>query len=300
MNKKLRPSVIKRVLALFLDFIILGVIGFVLSLFLEDFFVSLGVYGSLFGTIIIIGYFGILNSQIGKGQSLGKRAIDAKVVDTSGNHLNLSTSLLRASILFFPLMNIELFSSGKIGTVIMVVLIMVIFATIYLILINKSRRTLHDILLNTVVVNSDIEEIEIDQNNDRSKKKIIPFGVIASIFIVFFSYQTFSNSGFGQLIDLKEVIENEPGVLTVNEVKSSTTTYYGDDSPTTFSSIVLTVRLSEEQEATNMNSAYFDRFYELVKQNISDADNFDGVTITLYWGYNIGIYRKTKSTTKTI
>jgi uncharacterized RDD family membrane protein YckC len=79
MDKSLRPSVLKRVVALIIDFIVLGIVGFLSGLVLEDFYVSLGKYGTLVGTAITMLYFSVLQSNIGKGQTLGKKAIGARV-----------------------------------------------------------------------------------------------------------------------------------------------------------------------------------------------------------------------------
>jgi hypothetical protein len=89
MDKELRPSVFKRLLALIVDFIILGIIGYVSGLFLEDFYVSLGKYGTLIGRTITIIYFSILQSSIGKGQTVGNKAIGAKVTNLQGEYLSL-------------------------------------------------------------------------------------------------------------------------------------------------------------------------------------------------------------------
>ncbi len=114
MNKELRPSIFKRLLALIVDFIILGIIGYVSGLVLEDFYVSLGKYGTLIGSTITIIYFSILQSPIGKGQTIGKKAIGVKVINLQGNYLSLKESFLRSFIVFFPIMNVGLFSGGNV------------------------------------------------------------------------------------------------------------------------------------------------------------------------------------------
>lgn len=300
MNKGIRPSVFKRFLALLIDFLILGVIGFVLSLFLEDFFVSLGVYGTLMGSVITITYLGVTQSKTGGGQSIGKRAIDAKVVGINGDYLSTRQSFLRAFILVFPFMNMEIFTSGRAGIVILPLLILTILGTFYLLLVNKSRRTLHDLIIKSMVVNSNLTELQLDELNDRKASKLMPAAVIAVGMLVFGFYKGFSEGSFSNLLSLKTALEKQEGVITVNEVKSSTTTLYNSDPPKTSSLVALTVRIDDEKEASNLNSRYFTEFYSIVSQELPDLLDFDGVTITLYYGYNIGIARKTKSVTKTI
>ena len=301
MDKKIRPSIFKRLLALIIDFIILGIIGYVSGLFLEDFYVSLGKYGTLIGSTITIIYFSILQSSIGKGQTIGKKAIGAKVTNLQGDYLSLEKSFLRSFIVFFPIMNVEVFSGGNGMLIIVMLLVLTIFASFYFILVNKSRRCLHDILIKSIVTNQDVSNIEIDEQNDRSIKKLIPIGLIAVLMISMGIYQTFSENTLSQLLSAKEKIENVNGVITVNEVKSSTTTYSSTNEPSrTYSSVQITVRIDDKNEASNLDSEYFNSFYQIIKDEVPKSQDVDGVSITLYYGYNIGIASKTQSVTKTI
>jgi len=301
MDKNLRPSIFKRLLALIIDFVLLGIIGYISSLFLEDFYVSLGKYGTLIGSTITVTYFSILQSSVGKGQTIGKKIIGAKVTDLKGEYLTIGKSFLRSSIVFFPIMNVEIFSGGNGMIVILMLVLLSIFASFYLILINKSRRCLHDILVHSVVTNEDVQEFELSESNDRSTKKLIPIAVLAALMIGTGIYQIFTENKLSQLLAAKSKIEEQPGVITVNEVKSSTTTYSSpDESTRTYTSIKVTVRINDKAEASNLNSKYFDDFYKILKNEIPDSQTVDGVTISLYYGFNIGIASKTQSVTKTI
>jgi uncharacterized RDD family membrane protein YckC len=300
MDKHLRPSVFKRLVALIVDFIILGIVGYISGLFLEDFYVSMGKYGTLIGSVITIVYFSILQSKVGKGQTVGKKVIDAKVTDLSGQYLTIGNSFLRSFITFFPVMNAGIFTSGKGMLPIVILLLVTTFASIYLIFANKSRRCLHDILVSSVVTNQYVNEFEINELNDRSTKKLIPIAVIAVLMLVAGLYQTFAENALSQLLVAREKIEDYPGVITVDEVQSATTTYSSFNQPaTTTSSVRVTVRIDNENEASNLDSKYFDDFYKIVKTEIPESRNVDAVSITLYYGFNIGIATKTKSMTKT-
>lgn len=300
MDKKLRPSIFKRLLALIADFIILGIMGYISGLFLEDFYVSLGKYGTLVGSSITIVYFSILQSSIGKGQTLGKKAIGAKVTNLNGEYLSLDKSFLRSFIVFFPIMNLEIFSNGSNLLILLILLMLTIFASFYFILVNKSRRCLHDILFDSIVTNQEVIDIEIDEQNDRSKKKLIPIGVICILMIGMGIYQTFSENTLSQLLSAKEKIESVDGVITVNEVKSSTTTYSNtNESSSTYTSVEITVRINDKNEVNNLESIYFDDIYQIIKDEVPDSENVDGIFITLYYGYNIGIASKKQSVTKT-
>jgi len=300
MDKNLRPSILKRLIALFVDFIILGITGYVSGLLFEDFYVSLGRYGTLVGSTITIIYFSVLQSKLGGGQTLGKVVVGAKVTDLKGEYLTFGKSFLRSFILFFPIMNMEIFAVGNGMLVIMMLLMFTTFASLYFILVNRSRRCLHDILVSSIVINENVTEFEINDSNDRSLKKIIPLAVFATIIIGISFYQFSTEPSYNKLLDVKEQIENIEGVITVNEVKSSMKTYYNTDEPsTTYSSIKVTVRIDNKEEALNSNSHYFNKFYKIIKTEIPESQNMDGVSITLFYGYNIAIASKSRSVTRT-
>lgn len=301
MDKSLRPSVIKRVLALAIDFIILGIIGYLSGFVLESFYVALGKYGTLFGSAIVITYFAVLQSNIGQGQSLGKKALNIKVTDLQGEYLALGSSFLRAFILFFPVMNIEMLSSMGTGMLIFaMLLVLTILISIYFTLVNSSRRSLHDMLASSIVTFQEVSDFEVSEQNDRTTKKIIPITVFALLMLSLGVYQTFAHNAIAQMLSVKEIIEQKEGVLTVNEVNANTTTvtHLGEPSRT-YSSINLKVRIDNESEANNTESRYFDEFYDVIRKELPESEDVDVVSITLFYGYNIGIASKTKSVTKT-
>ncbi len=301
MEKNLRPSIFKRLLALIVDFIILGVVGFTSGLFLEDFYVSLGVYGTLVGSSITILYFGILQSSINNGRSIGKMALGLKVTDLQGEYLTPGKSFLRAFIVFFPIMNAGIFSGGTVMVFILMLIILSLFATFYLILVNKSRRCLHDLLVASVVTFDWVESFEINEANDRSTKKLIPIFGLGVLMVGLALYQTFAETPLSQLLQAKEKIEQVEGVIAVNEITSGTTTFSSTSEPTrTYTSVKLTVRIDDINEASDINSRYFDDFYKIIRSEIPNSENMDEITITLYYGFNIGIASKTRSVTKTI
>ncbi len=89
----------RRVAALMIDSLPLGVVGLVMGWFFFDALAQLGSGGRLLGFAIALLYFGILNSSVGRGQTLGKRAMGIEVVDGAGRHIRarpLRASLLRA------------------------------------------------------------------------------------------------------------------------------------------------------------------------------------------------------------
>jgi len=149
-----------RVFALFIDSILLGIVGLVLGAFLFDFFVQLGPWGRLLGFAVALLYFGFLNSGLGGGQTLGKKWLKLKVVNLDGSHLSLGKSAVRFTILGIPyFLNGISLPAGKWEIPLMIVLVLLIFGLgfgiLYLYLANRrTRQSLHDIICGTCVVKS--------------------------------------------------------------------------------------------------------------------------------------------------
>ncbi|WP_413701976.1 RDD family protein [Psychromonas sp. KJ10-10] len=57
----------RRIGALFIDTLVLGIFGYIVGLFLEDTFVQIGGWGRLIGFAVSISYFGIMNSALSNG-----------------------------------------------------------------------------------------------------------------------------------------------------------------------------------------------------------------------------------------
>src|SRR6187455_1232356 len=63
----------RRFFAWCIDLLLLGVIGQVIAVAFSSFLFSIGPYGRPIGLLFLIPYFGIMNSRIGGGQTVGKR-----------------------------------------------------------------------------------------------------------------------------------------------------------------------------------------------------------------------------------
>ncbi len=149
----------KRILALFLDGIFLGVVGIFLGFLFGKQLAQIGGWGRLFGFAISLGYFGLLNSRFGKGQSIGKKITKICVVGYTGEYIPFRTSLLRTTILTLPffLTGIMLPPSSLI-TLIRTAIQLFAFG-IGLIIISfysgSTRQFLHDVVCKTYVVKTD-------------------------------------------------------------------------------------------------------------------------------------------------
>ena len=74
-------SLWRRFVAFLIDGIVVGIVGTVVALPFFDPLSRLGAWGRLLGFCLALPYYGILNSRIGNGQTLGKRWLSLQVVD---------------------------------------------------------------------------------------------------------------------------------------------------------------------------------------------------------------------------
>jgi len=152
----------RRLVAFVIDCILIGIVGFAIGMLFFDFLAELGVWGRLLGFMIALMYFGTLNSEFGKGQTLGKRLLNIKVVDRDGVPISLHRSFLRYVILGAPFFlngaTIPM-TSGLISLLFSVIIFGAAFAIIYLFIFNRqTRQSLHDLAAESFVVRgTDVE-----------------------------------------------------------------------------------------------------------------------------------------------
>jgi len=140
-----------RLLALGVDLGLLFVVGSLLGVLFADRLVQLGVWGRLVGFALVVFYFGLLNSRMGQGQTLGKRLLRVRVVDAKGELISLGRSLLRAAILGA----IFLLDSSMAGGswVVYGIVLALWLGLIYWYVFNRgTRQSLHDLAVGTYVV----------------------------------------------------------------------------------------------------------------------------------------------------
>src|SRR5580704_3627527 len=82
----------RRLLALVIDQLVLGFLGFCLGLILYDYFAALGGLGRTIGFVIATAYLGVRNSRICDGQTIGKSLMKIRVVDGDGKTLPIGKS----------------------------------------------------------------------------------------------------------------------------------------------------------------------------------------------------------------
>lgn len=155
----------RRIIAFLVDCIILSTFGTGLMLLFDSIFMQMGGSGSLVVFFVFVFYFGLLNSSIGGGQTLGKKLLEIRVVNVRGKNITLIRAMVRAAILgiFFCLSAIHfLLVSDDIILINSLLYIVIGAGIIYFYLFNYStRQSLHDLISGSFVVEAAATDIAI-------------------------------------------------------------------------------------------------------------------------------------------
>jgi uncharacterized RDD family membrane protein YckC len=147
----------RRLFAFCLDGLLLGAVGAYIGLIAYDGLVALGDWGRAVGFAIALIYFGAMDSELFRGQTLGKRVVRIKVVTVNGVPLSVGASTLRATIFCVPyFLNGAFIDAGAITSWLLVFLVFGVgLSIVYLLLFNRrTRQSLHDLAVGAYVVSN--------------------------------------------------------------------------------------------------------------------------------------------------
>lgn len=281
----------RRIGALFIDTLILGAAGLVLGLYLESFFVQLGAWGRLVGFSIALIYFGIMNSSIAGGQTLGKKALKIRVVDSNNSPINLGRSILRYFILAIPFsLNGAQFSNEAIHSFLMYPFSLIIFgglfSILYLYIFNRvTRQSLHDLVVGTYVVNANVEKQE------HGKVWSVHLIIVAVLFLTAavvpaFTAQLAQSEPFKGMLAVQSALSNDPSVAyaTISSGSSTFSSINEGTKTTTYVSSQVFLKTNNVGD-----SELARRLATMVVANYPEALQKDTININLTYGYDIGI-----------
>ena len=286
----------RRLLAFMVDGLLLGLVGFISGLFLFDPLAKLGGWGRLIGFIIALAYFGILNSAIGKGQTVGKRLMKICVVDRTGRHISLARSLLRYTILGTPFfLNGALIPTSMMMSPVGYIIGFIVFgfggAIIYLYVFNRrTRQSLHDMAVGSFVARTSSSG-KVLASVWRYHIVVVGVWLVATIVLSIVLTAVSEKGVFPRLFDVQRAIQasGKVHVATVSVGKNwriidglhSETTYF-------HSNAIWKERPQDEESAARSVAS-------VILHNYSEITNKDVLTVNITYGYDIGIARAWKS-----
>lgn len=288
----------RRLAALILDGLLLGLAGFVCGLFMFDPLAQLCGWGRLVGFFIALVYFGILNSAVGKGQTVGKRLMKIEVVDRSGQHISLARSLLRYTILGIPFfLNGILIPPSVMMSPVGYLIGFILFgfggAIIYLYIFNRrTRQSLHDLIVGTFVTRTSPPG---GVNGSIWRLHLVVVGVwFIAVVGLSVAMKGLSQKGvFPGLLDVQQAIQASGKVhmATVNVGKSWQIVNGSRSEATYFHSNAIWEKRPEDEESAARSIA------SLILHNYPDIMDKDVLTVRVTYGYDIGIARAWRSYT---
>lgn len=283
----------RRFFAWFIDSLLLGVTGQALAIMFSAFLFSIGPYGRPIGLLFIIPYFGIMNSRIGGGQTIGKRLMRIAVRNKNNEPIELGRSLSRISLLALPaLFNgwaIPIFQNYVIAWFLSLLVFGLGGAILYTMIFNrKARQGIHDLLLDTYVVHLPGKPIESFPTTPRIHWIVtgVWFGLVAigSLAMVFVAPSIISKTPLASAKSLYDILQSDPRFFTVGV---NDQTFYGSNGKTSHS-LNITVwykgKVSENDREKVING-----IVRTVLDNEKNISDYDGIRVNITSAYDIGI-----------
>lgn len=279
----------RRLAAFVIDGILLGIAGVILGALLFDTFARMGAYARLIGFAIALAYFGICNSRIGGGQTLGKRLFGVRVVDSHDQPLSLPRSLLRYVVLGIPFfanglpINPTLALSTPLGYLLALVVFGGMFAIVYLYVFNRrTRQSLHDLAVGSYVE-------RFDRAVQTAPFPVMWHGhivVVALLAVIALSAPAVASrlvktQTFAGILPLYQMLSNQPHVINA-QVARGWTSMNGTTSHSLQSSLRLDAPLTEDGAMARGIAQ------QMAKADPNIADE-DAVVVVLVYGYDMGI-----------
>jgi uncharacterized RDD family membrane protein YckC len=281
----------RRFFAFVIDGIILSVPAFCLGIVFFAQFARLGAWGRAIGFLVALLYFGLLNSALANGQTLGKRGMKIRVVGLNGSTISVPRSLLRYLILGAPFfLNGAAIPPRVFNTWVGIVVGMIIFGVggsiIYLLVFNRrNRRSLHDLLVATYVASADTAPTP-------PNLKVWPghYVVIFALLVVFavgplFTKEFAERYGYKDLVALQSALVSEPDIwyAAVFSGKGFAATTGRTTWSTTTSVAVWTDEPIQDYDsfANHLAQITFDTF--------PNASRSDRLILNITYGYDVGL-----------
>lgn len=288
----------RRIAALLVDSVVLGVVGFVLGLLFESNFIEMSSWGRLIGFLIFLAYFGLMNSAIFNGQTIGKKLLKVRVVDASNSTISLGRSFIRYIILGTPLfLNALQFTGDTVPAFILYPIYIIVFgglmSILYLYLFNTaSRQSLHDLLMGTYVVNAEQPKQELGPLW-KGHSTIIGLLLLIAAVIPFVSGNLQEKEVYKNVVSnnrlkrASQVLVSSPKVYdaSLNAAGFTSLDEKGETRRSTFISADILLRddnVGDEVLAKELA--------KMVLTTYPDAKSNDLILVLMSYGYDIGIF----------
>ncbi|OGO29033.1 MAG: hypothetical protein A2136_09140 [Chloroflexi bacterium RBG_16_54_11] len=286
-------SLWRRLFAWLVDVLIIGIIGILIGAVFGSYLRSIGPYGRLIGLIVVICYFGIQNSKIGHGQTLGKKLLKIAVRDKNDQYISFGRSVVRILIIYVPVLvngwSLPIFQNRFSSWLLSVLLFGLGGAILYTMVFNRiTRQGLHDLLLGTYVVYLPGEPVETYPTSSRLHWTVsgVWIGIVAlgTLVITIIAPSIISKTPLESVNNLYDLLQEDPRFFTVGVTDQTSFVSDGRKSRALVITAWYKGEFGEEE-----GKQIIDEIAKIVLENASDIDRYDGMQVTLTSAFDLGI-----------
>lgn len=283
-----------RLLSDFIDALVLGAIGFMISTVFHDWLVVIGERAVLFGAAISFVYAGLLQSHFGKGQTVAKRLLGLRVVRLDGSFLSLDRSLVRWGIMGILVYGgavatalgsvVPIFNGAATVAALAGAQIALFLGCALLTPFHPLKRGLHDLLTGSIVLRRGASTSSLlaqRHNARRDRVLVIVFVALAVLATVGNLVAARRGSGTFQAGGRVLAALQEMGIRNAGVVDSRATV-----NGVTHHRIIVTGYVPGSSATREVE----DKILDLVRKEMP-LDGIEGIVVTLRSGINLGIYR---------
>jgi len=292
----------KRFFAFVIDSTILGIVGAMLCFAFHNQLLAMGNFATLIGFVLFLLYYGIQNSVLCKGQTIGKRIFKIKIVSENGEYLTLFRSILRSFILTpILIFNNIIIPIGYVSFAWSCFVNCFSLAQILLFLVNRpTRQLLHDLIVKSVCINANSEITEKEKTNFKVILSIV-ISIILSIVIPIIFLSKTSNAIFNMIgMNLQEFNNLQQEVkqsINVKLVGVNANYFKNFNTNKVTSTIIYTIAVPKlDIKDTKLCADYVIKLVStLSKSNNNNLNKFDEINVTIIQNINTGIFRVNES-----
>lgn len=283
----------RRLAAWLVDTLILGLIGQLISLVLGTYLFQIGPYGRPLGLLLILPYFGVANSKIGGGQTIGKRLMKIAVRDESNSPIGLARSLGRTTLIALP----ALFNGWALpifeGPILSWFVSLLVFglggSIVYTMVFNrKARQGIHDLLAGTYVVNLAGKPIASLPKSAQIHKVVVGawMGIIgvATVLMAFLVPSLTASKPMASVMDVYHALQSDGRFFSASVLDSVSFVSNSGSSH----SLVVSVWY-KGNPGSDEQRAIVDSIVRTVFEHSTNLDTYDSIRVGLTSAYDIGV-----------
>jgi len=276
----------RRLVALAVDLFLLGVAGMIVGGLLFDALARMGGYARLPGFALALLYFGLCNSRLRGGQTVGKMLLGIRVVDRAGAPLSVPRAMLRYAVLGVPC-----FLNGApvlgpdaplpLDALLSLLVFGGLLGTAYLYVFNRrTRQTLHDLAVGSCVVRAEPGETRPVAAVWRGHYVVLGLLAVLALGLPLALHRLAGGDAFAGMLPAYRTLSREPHVLNALVMRGSAS-FNGTGSRYLQASLRL--------DAPLLDDAGLARRAAGVLAASDDGRAEDAFVVILVYGYDMGI-----------